>query len=55
MCKVSADFLLKDLAVHKASENNVAKETAKGWYTYVKQWFAISKLKCKNKLVSERR
>lgn len=55
MFKVSGAFLLKELDVPKVLANNVRKEMAKGWYIHVKQWFAISKLKCKNKLVSERR
>lgn len=55
MFKVSGDFLLKELALHKVLANNVRKEMAKGRHPYVKQWCAISKLKCKNKLVSERR
>lgn len=55
MFKVRGDFLLKELALRKALANNARKEMPKGGHTYVKQWFAISKLKCKNKLVSERR
>lgn len=51
MFKASGDFLLRELAL----ANNVREEMAQGQYPYVKQWFAISKLKCKNKLVSERR